>query len=158
MKNFIRRFTSSRALDRIDEMDETDPFGAGWHHGGPYEAIGSNLAQLGPAHMYNDIDVLRGDFHTKSKREVGWTCKLFATHIYILFAKNAPRHVRIKKVCLVVENEAFIFTCFAAAAPQIASSWFSWTVSKFCSWANCSIWYYIAASAYRSGQQYYSEP
>lgn len=80
MKNFIRRFTSSRALDRIDEMDETDPSGAGWHHGGPYEAIGSNLAQLGPAHMYNDIDVLRGDFHTKSKRE------------------NAPRHVRIQKV------------------------------------------------------------
>ncbi|KAG1757777.1 hypothetical protein EDB19DRAFT_1659005 [Suillus lakei] len=80
MKNFIRRFTSSRALDRIDEMDETDPFGSGWHHGGPYEAIGSNLAQLGPAHMYNDIDVLRGDFHTKSKRE------------------NAPRQVRTQKL------------------------------------------------------------
>lgn len=80
MKNFIRRFTSSRALDRIDELDETDPFGAGWHHGGPYEAIGSNFAQLGPAHMYNDIDVLRGDFHTKSKRE------------------NAPRHLRTQKL------------------------------------------------------------
>lgn len=79
MKNFIQRFTSSRALDRIDEMDETDPFGAGWHHDGPYEAIGSNLAQLGPAHMYNDIDILRGDFHTKSKRE------------------NAPRQVRSQK-------------------------------------------------------------
>ncbi|KAG2154645.1 hypothetical protein DEU56DRAFT_372665 [Suillus clintonianus] len=79
MKNFIRRFTKPRALDRIDEMDETDPFGAGWHHGGPYEAIGSNLAQLGPAHMYNDIDILRGDFHTKSKRE------------------NVPRQVRTQK-------------------------------------------------------------
>ncbi|KAG0704374.1 hypothetical protein DFH29DRAFT_912061 [Suillus ampliporus] len=79
MKNFIRRFTSSRALDRIDEMDETDPFGAGWHHGGPYEAIGSNLAQLGPAHKYNDIDVLRGDLYSKSKRE------------------NLPRPVRTQK-------------------------------------------------------------
>ncbi|KAG2120677.1 uncharacterized protein F5147DRAFT_662861 [Suillus discolor] len=80
MKNFIRRFTISRALDRIDEMDETDHFGAGWQHAGPYDAIGSNLAQLGPAHMYNDIDVLRGDFHTKSKRE------------------NAPRQVRTQKL------------------------------------------------------------
>ncbi|KAG1889541.1 hypothetical protein F4604DRAFT_847783 [Suillus subluteus] len=80
MKNFIRRLTSSRALDRIDEMDETDSLGAGWRHGGPYEAIGSNLAQLGPAHMYNDIDVLRGDFYTKSKRE------------------NASRQVRTQKL------------------------------------------------------------
>lgn len=80
MKNFIRRLTSSRALDRIDEMDETDPLGAGWQHGGPYEAIGSNLAQLGPAHMYNDIDILRGNFHTKSKRE------------------NASRQVRTQKL------------------------------------------------------------
>jgi len=65
MKNFIQRLTSSRALDRIDETSEADPF----------EAVGSNLARLGPAHMYNDIDVLRGDFYSKSKREVGWTCK-----------------------------------------------------------------------------------
>jgi hypothetical protein len=26
-------------LDRIDELDETDPLGMPWHHGGPYEAI-----------------------------------------------------------------------------------------------------------------------
>jgi hypothetical protein len=26
-------------LDRIDELDETDPLGVPWHHGGPYEAI-----------------------------------------------------------------------------------------------------------------------
>ncbi|KAG2075106.1 hypothetical protein BDR04DRAFT_1091951 [Suillus decipiens] len=69
MKNFIQRFTSSRALDRIEEIDESEPFRAGRQHGGPYEAIGSDLTQLGPAHMYNDIAVLRGDFHTKSKRE-----------------------------------------------------------------------------------------
>ncbi|KAG1749803.1 uncharacterized protein EDB91DRAFT_1109737 [Suillus paluster] len=79
MKNFMRRFTTSRSLDRIDELDETDPFGAGWHHGGPYEAIGSNLAQLGPAHKYNDIDILRGDLYSKSKRE------------------NVPRPVRTQK-------------------------------------------------------------
>ncbi|KAG2159652.1 uncharacterized protein EDB93DRAFT_1111293 [Suillus bovinus] len=80
MKNFIRRFTISRVLDRIDEMDETDHFGAELRRDNSYDAIGSNLAQLGPAHMYNDIDVLRGDFYTKSKRE------------------NAPRQVRTQKL------------------------------------------------------------
>lgn len=29
----------ARELDRIDELDETDPFGIGSHHRGPYEAI-----------------------------------------------------------------------------------------------------------------------
>lgn len=28
-----------RSLDRIDELDETNPFGSHLHHGGPYEAI-----------------------------------------------------------------------------------------------------------------------
>jgi hypothetical protein len=28
-----------KELDRIDELDETDPFGSGLHHRGPYEAI-----------------------------------------------------------------------------------------------------------------------
>ncbi|KIJ65010.1 hypothetical protein HYDPIDRAFT_110910 [Hydnomerulius pinastri MD-312] len=68
MRNLVRRLTSRHNLDRIDELDETDPFGGGFHHGGPYEAIGSNLAELGPAHMYNDIDVLRGELYN-SKRE-----------------------------------------------------------------------------------------
>lgn len=84
----------------------------------------------------------------------------FPTYVYILFAKSAPRQVRTQKVCLVAENhEAFIFTCFAAAA-QIASDW-SWsqsTVSTFRPWANYSIWYYIAAYAYHSGQNRNSEP
>ena len=26
-------------LDKIDELDESDPLGLAWHHGGPYEAI-----------------------------------------------------------------------------------------------------------------------
>jgi len=26
-------------LDRIDELDETNPFGQAVHHGGPYEAV-----------------------------------------------------------------------------------------------------------------------
>jgi hypothetical protein len=32
-----------RELDRIDELDETDPFGTGLHHKGPYEAISAIL-------------------------------------------------------------------------------------------------------------------
>ncbi|KAH7930527.1 hypothetical protein BV22DRAFT_1028250 [Leucogyrophana mollusca] len=68
VKNFVRRIANFGSLDRIDELDETDPFGGSWHHGGPYEAIGSNLAELGPAHMYNDVSVLRGDMY-RSKRE-----------------------------------------------------------------------------------------
>ncbi|KAH7914790.1 hypothetical protein BJ138DRAFT_1143267 [Hygrophoropsis aurantiaca] len=68
VKNFVRRIANLNSLDRIDELDETDPFGGNWHHGGPYEAIGSNLAELGPAHKYNDIDVLRGDLYN-SKTE-----------------------------------------------------------------------------------------
>lgn len=33
-----------RDLDKIDELDETDPFGTGMHHRGPYEAINAILA------------------------------------------------------------------------------------------------------------------
>jgi hypothetical protein len=33
-------------LDRIDELDETNPFGPAIHHGGPYEAI-SRIVQKG---------------------------------------------------------------------------------------------------------------
>lgn len=33
-------------LDRIDELDETDPLGYAWHHDGPYES-GSNALKLG---------------------------------------------------------------------------------------------------------------
>jgi hypothetical protein len=33
----------SRELDRIDELDETDPFGGAVHHKGPYEAINAIL-------------------------------------------------------------------------------------------------------------------
>ncbi|KAG6381018.1 hypothetical protein JVT61DRAFT_5413 [Boletus reticuloceps] len=46
MKAFVRRLTTrNEILDRIDELDETDPFGGSYHHDGPYEAIGSNLVQ-----------------------------------------------------------------------------------------------------------------
>ena len=31
--------TPPRDLDSIDELDESDPLGFAWHHGGPYEAI-----------------------------------------------------------------------------------------------------------------------
>ncbi|KAI0347844.1 hypothetical protein BDW22DRAFT_24076 [Trametopsis cervina] len=31
--------TPPKDLDKIDELDETDPLGFAWHHGGPYEAI-----------------------------------------------------------------------------------------------------------------------
>jgi len=38
-----------RALDRIDELDETNPLGSPLHHGGPYEAIRKLLPQAPPA-------------------------------------------------------------------------------------------------------------
>jgi len=34
-------------LDRIDELDETNPFGQAVHHGGPYEAV-SRIVQKDP--------------------------------------------------------------------------------------------------------------
>ncbi|KIL00560.1 hypothetical protein PAXRUDRAFT_821553 [Paxillus rubicundulus Ve08.2h10] len=66
MKKLFRRLTNRHGLDRIDEMDETDPFGGSYHHDGPYEAIGNSLAKLGPPHMYNDF--VRGDLRNP-KRE-----------------------------------------------------------------------------------------
>ncbi|KAF8560195.1 hypothetical protein OG21DRAFT_1492589 [Imleria badia] len=45
MKALVRRLTTRHNLDCIDELDETDPFGGSYHHDGPYEAIGTNLAQ-----------------------------------------------------------------------------------------------------------------
>ena len=40
--------TPPRDLDRIDELDESDPLGYAWHHGGPYEAI-AKASQLDEA-------------------------------------------------------------------------------------------------------------
>lgn len=37
-----------RDLDRIDELDESDPLGFAWHHGGPYEAIAKASSTLHP--------------------------------------------------------------------------------------------------------------
>lgn len=55
IKNFVRRLTKKHDnLDRIDELDETDPFGIGFHHSGPYEAITNNLAKLVPPHSDAD--------------------------------------------------------------------------------------------------------
>ncbi|RPD57057.1 hypothetical protein L227DRAFT_507479 [Lentinus tigrinus ALCF2SS1-6] len=40
--------TPPRDLDRIDELDESDPLGFAWHHGGPYEAIAKAAPALYP--------------------------------------------------------------------------------------------------------------
>ncbi|KAI0778420.1 hypothetical protein BD413DRAFT_601185 [Trametes elegans] len=37
-----------RDLDRIDELDESDPLGLAWHHDGPYEAIAKAAPVLYP--------------------------------------------------------------------------------------------------------------
>ncbi|OBZ79446.1 hypothetical protein A0H81_00791 [Grifola frondosa] len=37
--------TAPRDLDRIDELDETNPLGFTWHHDGPYEAIAKSQSQ-----------------------------------------------------------------------------------------------------------------
>lgn len=67
IKNFVRRLTKRDNLDRIDELDETDPFGLGFHHSGPYEAITNNLAKLGP--LDSAADDLTGRMNP-SKRKV----------------------------------------------------------------------------------------
>jgi len=68
IKNFVRRLTKRDNLDRIDELDETDPFGLGFHHSGPYEAITNNLAKLVPPHSAADDLIGRMN---PSKRKVG---------------------------------------------------------------------------------------
>ncbi|RDX51113.1 hypothetical protein OH76DRAFT_1455045 [Lentinus brumalis] len=40
--------TAPRDLDRIDELDESDPLGFAWHHDGPYEAIAKATPALYP--------------------------------------------------------------------------------------------------------------
>ena len=40
--------TPPRDLDRIDELDESDPLGFAWHHDGPYEAIAKAAPALYP--------------------------------------------------------------------------------------------------------------
>lgn len=67
IKNFVRRLTKRDNLDRIDELDETDPFGLGFHHSGPYEAITNNLAKLVPPHSAADDLIGRTN---PSKRKV----------------------------------------------------------------------------------------
>jgi hypothetical protein len=39
-------------LDKIDELDESNPFGSALHHGGPYEAI-SKFVEKNPASKEN---------------------------------------------------------------------------------------------------------
>ncbi|KAL4069769.1 hypothetical protein V8B97DRAFT_627310 [Scleroderma yunnanense] len=71
IKNLVRRLTKRDNLDRIDELDETDPFGLGFHHSGPYEAITNNLAKLVLPH--NGVNDPAGRMHG-SKRKGNHTC------------------------------------------------------------------------------------
>jgi hypothetical protein len=62
-------FLRVRELDRIDELDESDPLGLPWHHKGPYEAI-NNIAKLSvqdPADKGTYVDNVSGDGDTKPK-------------------------------------------------------------------------------------------
>ena len=38
-KSRSRKTSATKDLDKIDELDETDPLGFAWHHESPYEAI-----------------------------------------------------------------------------------------------------------------------
>ncbi|KAI6136477.1 hypothetical protein F5141DRAFT_1208826 [Pisolithus sp. B1] len=60
IKNLMRRLTKRYQLDRIDELDETDPFGIGFHHSGPYEAIANNLAKETSRRLRDDTDKSTG--------------------------------------------------------------------------------------------------
>ena len=74
MKAFVRRLTTRHNLDRIDELDETDPFGGSYHHDGPYEAIGTSLAQPALPRMSSNT-APRGGNSRPSRREV---CQVLA--------------------------------------------------------------------------------
>jgi hypothetical protein len=76
MKAFVRRLTTRHNLDRIDELDETDPFGGSYHHGGPYEAIGTSLPHPTLPRMSSNAAPRKGNIHP-SRREV---CQAFAYH------------------------------------------------------------------------------
>ncbi|KAI6047794.1 hypothetical protein EDC04DRAFT_2619948 [Pisolithus marmoratus] len=67
IKNLVRRLTKRYHLDRIDELDETDPFGIGFHHSGPYEAIASNLAEETSPPSHDDTDKSTGARNLKNK-------------------------------------------------------------------------------------------
>ena len=69
MKALVRRLTSRHDLDRIDELDETDPFGGSYHHDGPYEAIGTNHAIPTTPRIHSVAAPRRTNIH-HSKREV----------------------------------------------------------------------------------------
>ncbi|KAI6107504.1 hypothetical protein EDD16DRAFT_1621469 [Pisolithus croceorrhizus] len=60
IKNLMRRLTKRYQLDRIDELDETDPFGIGFHHSGPYEAIANNLGKETSRRLHDDTDKSTG--------------------------------------------------------------------------------------------------
>jgi hypothetical protein len=123
MMNLMRRLTSSRVLSRIDEIEEADPF----------EAVGSNLARLGPAHMYNDIDILRGDLYSKSKREVGWTCKPFLYLFTFSLQRMSLVQCGPKKYVFIVETaKPYLYVYFAVGV----SHWSQWAVPERSSWTN----------------------
>lgn len=69
IKNLVRRLTKRYQLDRIDELDETDPFGIGFHHSGPYEAIANNLAKETSRLPHDGTDKLTGGRNYNMKFE-----------------------------------------------------------------------------------------
>lgn len=70
MKALVRRLTTRHDLDRIDELDETDPSGVSYHHDGPYEAIDSSLAQPSLPQRYGDTLPRGANVHHSKQPEV----------------------------------------------------------------------------------------
>jgi len=56
-------------LDRIDELDETNPFGQAVHHGGPYEAVSRIVQKDVTSVLMNNIS---GTRCVKSKFTCRW--------------------------------------------------------------------------------------
>jgi hypothetical protein len=67
-----------RELDRIDELDETDPLGVPWHHGGPYEAIHRSMAHGAQSDTVSRLEK-NPDYDGQNHRlnKVFFTCSLF---------------------------------------------------------------------------------
>ncbi|KAF8167716.1 hypothetical protein B0H34DRAFT_803851 [Crassisporium funariophilum] len=57
-------------LDKIDELDETNPWGIALHHGGPYEAAAQALKKGGSAMPSNNGSYQKFPFHANGKTYV----------------------------------------------------------------------------------------
>ena len=94
-----------RQLDRIDELDETDPLGVPWHHGGPYEAIYKVTRDRA---YHAQLERLNSPNDNPEEKHTSHKVRSSASTHYIMFTTSFRRRV----------------------APVMASSTFLWILSQ----------------------------